>query len=801
MPIKLKKKSGLYRLVRRLAPQGSLVMIIAFMVGLGSFLLDQPQIARAVLVCAAALFAMALMVNVLSAWYAWRQRAMVSSVAGFLQNDSAPSLMTDASGAIMTRNRAADERFSTAEARSLAECFSGLFANPAPILFRLQNKAMTLGAARDDIVTRRGHVRLAVHALTRDSFLWRLEDIVERGPVAPGGSPAQTLSLPMMTVSASGAILFMNDALRKLVGGRVKSLDRIFRNLPIRSGQMNQVSSAEGTIACLVAEVEATGGRREIFLLPGTMPDTDVARDGWSFFDELPVALLKMGADGEIMATNRPARELLKRPVKVGANLADILESLGRSVRDWVEDAAAGKGLGHPEFLQVTDAEEDVFVQVMLNRVKEDGETVIIAVLNDATELKSLEKQFVQSQKMQAIGQLAGGVAHDFNNLLTAIAGHCDLLLLRHDASDADYADLMQIHQNTNRAASLVSQLLAFSRKQNLRPEALDMRDTLSDMGHLLNRLVGERVTLEQDHPTELPQIRADKRQLEQVLMNLVVNARDAMPEGGRIRISTEAQVLTEPLERGRALVPAGEYLLVHVKDEGVGIAADKHAQIFEPFFTTKKVGEGTGLGLSTAYGIVKQSGGFIFLESAPGLGTTFTLYFPALEAKTAPQAPRADTLVELPAVPKVALPRDDSAKGTVLLVEDEAPVRAFASRALRLRGFTVLEADSAEAALHTLKDADVSVDIFVTDVVMPGQDGPSWVQEALQERPNTKVVFVSGYAKETFSERQAEIPNSVFLAKPFSLNELTSVVQSALAGPAPWPGGEEKLLVSQVKA
>ena len=473
----------------------------------------------------------------------------------------------------------------------------------------------------------------------------------------------------------------------------------------------------------------------------------------------------------------------MKTPVKIGANASDILESLGRSVRDWIADAAQGKGLRHAEFLQVAGVEEDTFVQVTLNRVKENDETLLVAVLNDATELKSLEKQFVHSQKMQAIGQLAGGVAHDFNNLLTAIAGHCDLLLLRHDSADADYSDLMQIHQNTNRAVSLVSQLLAFSRKQNLRPEALDMRETLSDMGHLLNRLVGERVTLEQEHVAALPPIRADKRQLEQVLMNLVVNARDAMSDGGAITISTEARALTEPLERGRATVPAGDYVLVHVKDQGVGIPPEKHSQIFEPFFTTKNIGEGTGLGLSTAYGIVKQSGGFIFVDSAPGVGTTFTLFFPVVEAREPEVAPsRAPTVTTVAThSPVVEASSEEGSKGTVLLVEDEAPVRAFASRALRLRGFTVLEADSAESALATLEDGNVHVDIFVTDVVMPGQDGPSWVREALRERPETKVVFVFGYAKETFSDRQQSIPNSVFLPKPFSLNELTSIVQEAL--------------------
>jgi two-component system cell cycle sensor histidine kinase/response regulator CckA len=368
---------------------------------------------------------------------------------------------------------------------------------------------------------------------------------------------------------------------------------------------------------------------------------------------------------------------------------------------------------------------------------------------------------------MQAIGQLAGGIAHDFNNLLTAITGHCDLLLLRHDQGDPDYADLVQINQNANRAAALINQLLAYSRKQTLQPQLLDLRDTLSDLTHLLNRLVGEKVSLTLRHDPGLSAIRADKRQLEQVLMNLVVNARDAMPEGGAIRIETENLALEQPLRRDRALVAPGRYVSVKVIDEGEGIAPDQRQKVFEPFFTTKRTGEGTGLGLSTAYGIVKQTGGFIFVDSAPGEGATFQLLFPAYaEAQTG--SPH-DAPVELPT---------GSASGVVLLVEDEAPVRAFASRALQMRGFSVLEAESAEDALEILADAALHVDVFVTDVVMPGMDGPSWVQHALTARPNVKVVFMSGYAEETFGEAQRMIANSVFLPKPFSLDELTQTVQ-----------------------
>ena len=408
-----------------------------------------------------------------------------------------------------------------------------------------------------------------------------------------------------------------------------------------------------------------------------------------------------------------------------------------------------------------------------LNRILEDGAPTLIAVLHDATELKSLEAQFVQSQKMQAIGQLAGGVAHDFNNLLTAISGHCDLLLLRHDQGDSDYSDLVQINQNANRAAALVGQLLAFSRKQTLRPETLDMRDTLADLTHLLNRLVGEKVTLSLSHDPVLQPIRADKRQLEQVMMNLVVNARDAMPSGGEIRILTQSTHLKSPLTRDQVTVPAGDYITIKVSDDGCGIAPDKLQKVFEPFFTTKRTGEGTGLGLSTAYGIIKQSGGYIFVDSTEGVGTCFSLYFPVLV-----QTERKEIRKETERPPAV---RSVPNAGVILLVEDEAPVRAFASRALRLRGYTVLEAESAEAALETLEDPNLKIDVFVTDVVMPGMDGPSWVREALKVRPGVRVVFVSGYAEDSLGEAQQKIPNSVFLPKPFSLSDLTETVNRQL--------------------
>ncbi|MBZ8119484.1 response regulator [Roseovarius sp. LXJ103] len=700
------------------------------------------------------------------AWYAAKVDARAGgSVATLIEHDAAPSIVTGETGEITYWNRAADKAYDASKAQTLARALHKVIANPGALLFRLQSRAGTSGSAHEDVVTGAGHLRVSVHRAGQDRFLWRIEKSADLA-----ARRADAVPLPMLTVGRNNAVLFMNDAARAFVGERARTLDRICPKLPLRSGQINDISTQTGLQSCLVVELEGIAGRREVFILPGVKA-TERQPDGWAFFDELPVPLLKLGRDGTIQLSNRPARELLACKTCKNSAITDLLEGLGRSIPDWLEDAALARGTVHSEFLRVKRADEETFVQVTLNRAMEEGETALIAVLTDATELKSLEAQFVQSQKMQAIGQLAGGVAHDFNNLLTAISGHCDLLLLRHDQGDSDYSDLLQINQNANRAASLVNQLLAYSRKQTLRPEAMDLRDAMSDLTHLLNRLVGEKVLLSLSHDPTLWSIRADKRQFEQVMMNLVVNARDAMPSGGDIKVKTENITLTEPMHRDRAVLAPGRYVKISVSDEGVGIAPDKLQKVFEPFFTTKRTGEGTGLGLSTAYGIVKQTGGFIFVDSEQGVGTTFFLLFPA-----------HDTVVSAP-VQRV--PSDVSAaqvEGVVLLVEDEAPVRAFASRALQMSGFTVLEAVSAEDALEVLKDENLVIDVFVTDVVMPGLDGPSWVQEALKTRPNARVVFVSGYAEEDFGDTQARIPNSVFLPKPFSLTELAEVVQKQLA-------------------
>ncbi|WGI20505.1 ATP-binding protein [Amylibacter sp. IMCC11727] len=497
--------------------------------------------------------------------------------------------------------------------------------------------------------------------------------------------------------------------------------------------------------------------------------EQQIAQKIQNLFDRLPIAMVHIDRDGRVGQTNAAARGFLRLETAETPPFETLVEGLGRSVGVWMQTARDNDVICKPEMVQVKRSKTEAILQVSLMPPPVDGQGGLIATLSDATELKSLEAQFVQSQKMQAIGQLAGGVAHDFNNLLTAISGYCDLLLLRHEKGDQDHADLVQINQNANRAAALVGQLLAFSRKQTLTPQVLSVNDTLSELTHLLSRLLGEKVQLVAEYGKDLPRAFVDGRQLEQVIMNLVVNARDSMPDGGEVTIRSDTQVFESSKRMNRVVVPKGTYVTITVQDTGCGIRAKHLEKIFEPFFSTKDVGEGTGLGLSMAYGIVKQTGGFIFADSEVGKGSEFTILLPAHEGTSAPVEPKTDTRTGAPT----------SLNGlSVLLVEDEAPVRTFASRALAMQGVRITEADSAEVALEKLSDPDLFVDIIVTDVVMPGMDGPTWVAQAKADRPDVKVIFVSGYAEESFTTKYGEISNARFLPKPFSLKQLIEMVR-----------------------
>lgn len=746
-----------------------MLLVLAGLCGFAATRTEQTLTGQALLSLAVGLTTAGVVIGALFLLSLSRKQVQRRIIGDFLANDASYCFITDDIGRLLFANAAAQKQFSYSEQDTLASVLKDSLGNPGTLLTRMQIRAKEVGGAMEEVATRRGHLRLFANCLGADGIAWRVEETRDV-PVRAGRGPM----LPTVTIGRRNAILSMNEAARQFVGDRARTLLDVFPEGVPGHGQVCATRKGEALHPCAVAETATQAGRREFVFLPICHADGPDQSE-WSAFDRLPVAVLRLEEDGQIAQANRLARELLRCETPDGASLQGLLEGLGRPITDWLRDAALGRYLNKSEFLRLKSAEVEVFLQVSLGRIATpEGKYVIVAVLHDATELKSLEAQFVQSQKMQAIGQLAGGVAHDFNNLLTAISGHCDLLLLRHDQDDNDFSDLMQISQNANRAAALVGQLLAFSRKQTLRPEILDLRDTLSDLTHLLNRLVSEKVTLTFSHDPILLPVRADKRQFEQVLMNLVVNARDAMPDGGEIHIETFGRTLEEELKRDRATVPAGSYACVRVADQGVGIPPDKLQKVFEPFYTTKRAGEGTGLGLSTAYGIIKQSGGYIFVDSVVGQGTVFTLFLPAHRDKL-PEA-----VSQLPPQKNTeALQRDE---GVVLLVEDEAPVRAFASQALKLRGYTVIEAGTGEEALELLSDSQLQVDLFISDVIMPGMDGPTWVRRARQARPKTRVVFVSGYAEDALDDSAEPVKHSVFLPKPFSLNDLLETVHMQMS-------------------
>jgi two-component system cell cycle sensor histidine kinase/response regulator CckA len=403
------------------------------------------------------------------------------------------------------------------------------------------------------------------------------------------------------------------------------------------------------------------------------------------------------------------------------------------------------------------------------------GEAAVLLSLKDNTEESRLKREVAQATKMQAVGQLAGGVAHDFNNILTAIIGHCDLMLMRHTPGDSDYDDITQIRINSNRAAGLTRQLLAFSRQQTLRPQILQLPDVIAEVSHLLQRLLGETVTLSVNHGRALGSVRADPGQLEQVIVNLAVNARDAMPNGGTVTLQTYAVSAADVRKLGSDIMPVIDYTALRLSDTGTGIPPEILSKVFEPFFTTKEIGKGTGLGLSTVYGIVKQSNGFIFADSKEGVGTSFVIYLPVHKAEEPAQ---------IEALVKVEKPADLWGNETVLVVEDEDMVRTVAERALSRHGYTVLTASHGEEALEILGQG-TQIDLLISDVVMPTMDGPTLVRHAREQFPNLPILFMSGYAEEQL-RKSIHIDQVAFLPKPFSVKQLAEAARDALAGTKP---------------
>jgi two-component system, cell cycle sensor histidine kinase and response regulator CckA len=607
------------------------------------------------------------------------------------------------------------------------------------------------------------------------------------------------------TADGDGNIEYLNATLAQWLGldlsevaGRPLMLERIMSNdsaaLITRTGRGQahattrrfdiDLVKSDGTSLPVRVLHRLRGGLAHALVInrgPGEADEAGAAELRFGrLFHSAPIAIATVDAQGFISSTNAAFVRLFAAAADEGhkVSLKSLVEpeshqALGRAL----EAAIARQSLIEPvDIAFASDRERSGRLYLSLIEQSEGEGEAAIAYAIDTTEQRALEMQIAQGQKMQAVGQLAGGIAHDFNNMLTAIIGFSDFLLMNHRPTDPAFQDIMNIKQNANRAAGLVRQLLAFSRQQTLRPQVLQLGDVLSELSILLGRLLGENIELKLDQASGLWPVKADLHQFEQVIINLAVNSRDAMHDGGKLTIRTANVDERESRELGARHIPLGEYVLIEVRDTGCGMSEEVKQKIFEPFFSTKEIGRGTGLGLSTVYGIVKQTGGYIYTESEEGQGTTMRVYLPRY-------VETAGDLEQAKVERRIEKPKDLTGRGTVLLVEDEDAVRSFAARALGQRGYHVLEASTGAEALDIFTNHHGDVDLVVSDVVMPEMDGPTLMEKLRRERPDLKIIFISGYAEDSFRKHLAENEDFMFLQKPFDLKELAAAVKAALQG------------------
>ena len=704
----------------------------------------------------------------------------LSLLRAALDSSADPIAITDNRGGLVAANRA----------------YEDLLGGRSPADLKLGDSASALSAAlRDgasafDTVAENGRAaRVSIAQAGPANLVWTFasageDDLVgeaKRLLSGPAGDRMGEAGLMAVLAGASGGLIAANRAfLMRALGGADGEAEGMPLVDLLQMGEeghflFSREAKAGAPVRILQIPLADSDGPSLFLLLDETAGAVggEAGANINALLEILPLGLALADRDGRFVYLNSAFRRAAglsrtARPTWPGDILVD--EDKG-AVSDSVRRFARGPSMSSDVAVRLK-AKPDEPVALTVAGARGLGDAAVLLSLKDNTEEDRLKRQVAQATKMQAVGQLAGGVAHDFNNILTAIIGHCDLMLMRHTPGDSDYDDIQQIRSNSNRAAGLTRQLLAFSRQQTLRPQVLQLPDVISEVSNLLKRLLGETVKLQVKHGRNLGAVRADPGQLEQVIVNLAVNARDAVLAKGEgealLTLQTYSVGADDVRRMGSEILPIADYTALRVTDTGTGIAPNLLPKIFEPFFTTKEVGKGTGLGLSTVYGIVKQSGGFIFAESEPGQGTSFVIYLPVHRAEAA-SAPR-----------KAREPASEVwGTGTILLVEDEATVRAVAERALTRQGYNVLVAENGEAALEVLA-REPDIDLMISDVVMPTMDGPTTARAARQSHPELPILFISGYAEEQL-RKSIDLDRVGFLAKPFSVQQLAEAVRGAL--------------------
>ena len=699
-----------------------------------------------------------------------------------------PAALTDGEGRLLIANAAYRERFGSARPPL------GLASDEASLQGLEAARAMAwrdgAGCAAG-IETEAGTAPVEVERIgaSGSHLLWRFPDPASADPLTLAARRAQGVMGERL--AAAGIMVAVIDSNGILVAGNQLFNSRAlaagqehgavpFRELILTSEDQRMQFRSEGENAPVLRGIylpldpDAESGAGTFLILEtGDGASLNQAANVQALLDVLPVGLALVDRDGRFVTLNQAFRQAAGikgsgTPVYPGDLVAKEDKA---AVADAVRRNARGPAMSGDLAVRLARQPAEP-VALTIAGLRGLGDAVVLLLLKDNSEEAKLKRQVAQATKMQLVGQLAGGVAHDFNNILTAIIGHCDLMLMRHTPGDSDYDDIQQVKSNSNRAAGLTRQLLAFSRQQTLRPQVLQLPDVVSEVSHLLKRLLGETVELVVKHGRALGPVRADPGQLEQVIINLAVNARDAIASKGSgvLTIQTYSVRSNQVAELGSDILPIDDYSALSVADTGCGIPANVLGKIFEPFFTTKEVGKGTGLGLSTVYGIVKQSGGFIFADSKVGEGTRFVIYLPVYREEASAAKARLSA----------AAKKDELwGSGNVLLVEDEPTVRSVAERALSRHGYTVVTADNGEDALDILARGDEFV-LLISDVVMPGMDGPTMVAEARKSRPDLKILFMSGYAEEQL-RNSIDIENVNFLPKPFSVTDLAEAARRTI--------------------